>query len=515
MEKPVPLERGVIGELFWMGSDPVVIVGPERVLQINPAAERVFEVRNEEVTQPGYQLDDLLGEAAGSFGELIGTDSTARLECPHVGASFIARSFLVDGSNTAVILRDVTAEEMHLERLHRLNEIAREVLMQDSVELLLQRIVDEAKSLTQASFSALLILKEGSDEEVAKFVYNAPRELFPARLPRAIGLLRVPIASKAPARLDDIRGHPAGVGIPVAHPPIGPLLAVPIVADDEVMGELAVANEPDARSFTEMDQAVLTELGLHAAQAIKVAQAREDSLATDANRQAMLDLLRHDMMTPIATARGATDLLLSQFSSLNEEQRDKLLKAISRSVETIERLGRNLRSDARLEVPRLEEEFSDIEVFALIDELKQDLQSRAEEKDVSIVAAIEDDCPPGFRGAQLLVRQALENLLTNAIKFSPEGHDVVVTVRREGDSVRFDVRDHGPGIPLEDQSNLFLRFNQGRERDEAPRIGLGLGLSIVKRVAEAHGGAVGLASRPGQGCTFWVTFPLAPLLRLT
>ncbi|HYI45133.1 MAG TPA: sensor histidine kinase, partial [Actinomycetota bacterium] len=79
-------------------------------------------------------------------------------------------------------------------------------------------------------------------------------------------------------------------------------------------------------------------------------------------------------------------------------------------------------------------------------------------------------------------------------------------------SVRFDIRDKGPGIPLEDQSNLFLRFHRGDSKDDLPRIGLGLGLSIVKRVAEAHGGAVGLASRPGQGCTFWVTFPLSPRL---
>ncbi|HYI44860.1 MAG TPA: ATP-binding protein, partial [Actinomycetota bacterium] len=480
MNDPAPLERGVIGELFWKISDPVLIAKPDGILMLNPAAEKVFGVNSDDLARIGPEFETLLGDATEHFRAMIGSDSVARLDCHHLGMTFNARSFVVDGVSTVVILRDTTVEERHLASLRRLNEVAREVLRQDSVEIVLQKIVDEAKVLTDASFSALLMLKSGSDEEVAKFVYNAPRELFPARLPRAIGLLKVPIATRAPARLDDIRGHPAGVGIPVAHPPIGSLLAVPILAEGEVLGELAVANEPDRAVFTETDQAVLTELSLHAVQAIRTAQVREASAAANANRQAMLDLLRHDMMTPIATAKGATDLLVSQSGSLTEDQRDKLLKAVARSVEAIERMGRNLRSDARLEVPHLEADFSDIGVEELIEELKEDLQARAEERSISLLSVTEEDCPASFRGAQLLVRQALENLLTNAIKFSPTEQDVVITARSEGDSVRFDIRDKGPGIPLEDQSNLFLRFHRGDSKDDLPRIGLGLGLSIVK-----------------------------------
>jgi signal transduction histidine kinase len=106
----------------------------------------------------------------------------------------------------------------------------------------------------------------------------------------------------------------------------------------------------------------------------------------------------------------------------------------------------------------------------------------------------------------------LENLLTNAIKFSPSGTDVVLTARLEGGSVRFDVTDEGPGIAVEQQGRLFLRFER-EEQGEVSRAGLGLGLSIVRRVAEAHGGGVGVASRPGQGATFWISFPINSPLR--
>src|SRR5687767_7402737 len=127
----------------------------------------------------------------------------------------------------------------------------------------MQRVVDEAKALTGARFSALILLRDGTENEVAHFVYNAPRELFPERLPRVVGLLSVPIVTREPALIADIRGHPLGVGIPVRHPPIASLLAVPVLAGDAVLGELAVANAPGDAPFDDIDQALLSELASH------------------------------------------------------------------------------------------------------------------------------------------------------------------------------------------------------------------------------------------------------------
>jgi signal transduction histidine kinase len=122
--------------------------------------------------------------------------------------------------------------------------------------------------------------------------------------------------------------------------------------------------------------------------------------------------------------------------------------------------------------------------------------------------SIAPDAPATFAGASLLVRQALENLVTNAIKFSPRGTMVALTARSEGVSIRFDVRDEGPGIAPGDQTRLFERFHRDQQAITRRAPGLGLGLSIVKRVARAHGGTVGLASQEGHGSTFWVTFPV-------
>jgi signal transduction histidine kinase len=394
--------------------------------------------------------------------------------------------------------------EQHLtQRLLRLNESARRMFARPSLDVLLQEVVDEARVVTEADFSALLTLKEGSRTEVAKFVYNAPRELFPDRLPRAIGLLAAVIETGSPARIDDIREHPQAIGIPVEHPPIGPLLAVPLSSGGSVFGELAVANAPENRTFDDEDETVLSELGHNAAQAIQLIQATEERVERDDARQTMLDMLRHDMMTPIATAKGALELLSGQ-SHLNEEQSQRLMGALNRAVLNLEGMAKNLRSDARLDAPRLEGEIRDIDTAVLLDEISNDLGRLAADKEVEL-SVNKEDAPPRFRGVESLARQALENLLTNAIKFSSNGGRVVITARTEGPSVRFDVTDQGPGIGVEDQRGLFDRF--GKSTHSSP--GLGLGLSIVKRVAEAHGGAVGVASQPGHGSTFWISLPVA------
>ena len=128
-----------------------------------------------------------------------------------------------------------TDERRHVEGLHRVGALARELVTEGSLEVLLQRIADEARDLTGAAYSAVLLVREDGTE-VQYFFYNGPRNLFPTRLPRAVGLLAVPITTRAPARVADIRDHPAAVGIPVEHPPIAALLSVPIIAGDRVLG---------------------------------------------------------------------------------------------------------------------------------------------------------------------------------------------------------------------------------------------------------------------------------------
>ena len=109
---------------------------------------------------------------------------------------------------------------------------------------------------------------------------------------------------------------------------------------------------------------------------------------------------------------------------------------------------------------------------------------------------------------EVKLRQVIVNLIVNAIKFSPERSTITVTTDREPKYVRIEVSDQGPGIKPEEATHIFELFGQGVTPSERPNSGIGIGLHLVKRITELHGGHVGVNSTPGEGSRFWVRLPL-------
>jgi signal transduction histidine kinase len=134
-----------------------------------------------------------------------------------------------------------------------------------------------------------------------------------------------------------------------------------------------------------------------------------------------------------------------------------------------------------------------------------------------VLSATNRSCPIELRteesletaqGDASLLRHILTNLLSNAVKYSPPGTPVTLEVARAGCSARFTVSDRGIGIPAEDQRNLFKAFARGGNVDQRP--GTGLGLVIVKRCVDLHGGRLELQSKVGTGTTVTITLPMFP-----
>jgi len=401
---------------------------------------------------------------------------------------------------------DDSPEPREIASLRVLNDLARQVLSETSLDVALQRLVDVAKELTGADYSAIVLLRPGAPQEIGHFAYNAPRLLFPRRLPRLVGLLAAPVSQQQTVRLDDIRGHPDGVGIPVEHPPIAALLAVPIFVAKEIVGELAVARAPGRGTFNDGDEVVATQVAAHAAMAVSVARAAQARAAADAARKQFLDVSFHNIRTPLTVIKGFVSTLRARGELLGREEKDRCFESIERALDRVQQVAEGRLLDEPVADVAPYGEVVDVDVAAIVNEVAHDWALGAEK--VRVVATVEGGTPLTIRAEPQVVHELLGNLLGNAVKHSPPGDVVSLVAGGDGDHIRFDVSDDGPGIPPEEQAPIFEQFYRTRQSMQAGLAGTGLGLWITRRLAELLGGSVGVTSRPGHGSTFWLSLPV-------
>ncbi|HEX3125963.1 MAG TPA: ATP-binding protein [Thermoanaerobaculia bacterium] len=216
----------------------------------------------------------------------------------------------------------------------------------------------------------------------------------------------------------------------------------------------------------------------------------------------------HELRTPISILRTGLEVALRKERS-GEEYRDLLrenlaeIQRIQRIVEALLTLARSPDGEAR-QATRGPVDLSNVVSGAV-----EAIRPLAEERRV----AIETRLAPGatVQGDADLLRLMAMNLLDNALKFTPEGHRVSVAVESNGEGTRLEVKDEGPGVPSQDRPYVFDRFFRGQGVRNAGSAAGGLGLSLVRWVAESHGGSVRLVETGGPGATFEVVLPGPPL----
>ena len=222
-------------------------------------------------------------------------------------------------------------------------------------------------------------------------------------------------------------------------------------------------------------------------------------------RRHLVNMFAHDLKTPVVATAGLIRRLIQGKLGPVAAPQMAYLQTVDREMERLEKLITRFlefsRLDLRIMTPQLE-------VLNVLEECRQVLdllQPLAEAKEISLETDFAPEVP-ALRADPLLLRRVLQNLLENAIKFSPGRSKVRLEVRVEDPAIRFAVYDQGPGIVADDLAHIFEIFYRGeRERDTQ---GFGLGLAAVKRIIDAHGGRIWVDTAPGRGCTFSFTFPL-------
>jgi signal transduction histidine kinase len=216
-------------------------------------------------------------------------------------------------------------------------------------------------------------------------------------------------------------------------------------------------------------------------------------------------LVSHELRTPLTSITGYLELVLDD-ADLSEDHR-RFLEVVDRNADRLLRLVSDLLLVAQIESGKLALETEDVDLTDLATQSVEVLRPAADARTIDL--RLEADPVPTMTGDPARLGQLLDNLISNAVKFTEDGGRVVVALGVTGDDLVLAVSDNGIGIPVAEQRRLFDRFFRATTAQDRAIEGTGLGLTIVHAIVRAHGGAIEVTSEEGQGTTFRVRLPIA------
>ncbi|MDT5269239.1 MAG: hypothetical protein QOH49_1425 [Acidobacteriota bacterium] len=265
----------------------------------------------------------------------------------------------------------------------------------------------------------------------------------------------------------------------------------------QVLSELEEKREQMERLNTKLEESN-RELNQANAQLREVSAMKEEFLA----------LTTHDLRSPLTVISGVINFFTSgRLGDMTAEQKN-MVAMMERNTQNLIELVNDLLDASKLESGTMRLDFSTIELRALLDELRHQMQPLAAEKEIALEEGVPGELPP-LRADRAKLRRVLVNLISNALKFTPRGGCVSLSAAPEGAQVRVSVTDNGVGIPPEDLRDIFDKYAQARSRATRSEKGTGLGLYITRQLVELHGGHIEVQSEVGKGSTFSFTIPVA------
>ena len=227
----------------------------------------------------------------------------------------------------------------------------------------------------------------------------------------------------------------------------------------------------------------------------------------EALRSDLLSTIAHELRTPLTAVRTSVGLLTDVGSAPTAEQRRTLLGTIERNADRMQRLIADILDLTRFRAGRIRLQLRGFEAGDLARAVAASLTPMAVANGQTLVVEAAEPGPSVY-GDHRRLEQALVNLVSNAIRFSPDGARVTISVANGDGWARWRVEDVGPGISLADQTRLFERFFVGRRDRQGSREGVGLGLPITLAIAQAHGGTIEVESEVGVGSVFTLVVPI-------
>jgi signal transduction histidine kinase len=384
----------------------------------------------------------------------------------------------------------------------RLAALRRTLLLDSPQEPSFDRLTELASLILDAPVSLVSLVD--ADRQFFKSCVGLPEPWATEReTPHSHSFCKYVVATGDPLIVDDAREHPLVKDNP-AIPDLNVIAyaGIPLVLDGQPLGSFCVI-DGEPRQWTDREIEILRGLAESAMTEIELRVTTEELKAAVEDRENILAVVSHDLRTPISLVVAAADLAGRE--ELPAEKRAKQLEIVGRAGRRMARLVDDLVELTRMESGRLELNRRATPVRRLLSDAAEAAGPRADAAGVRLVVdppaeTLQVDADPDRVG------QVLDNLLGNALKFTPAGGTVTLSVAADDGAARFDVTDTGPGIPREHQARIFDRFQQ---IDGSDHRGVGLGLTIAQVIVESHGGTIDVESELGNGATFRFTLPIA------
>jgi signal transduction histidine kinase len=406
-----------------------------------------------------------------------------------------------------------------VEKLTALGEVSQALSSTLDVETVLDTIVSRASQLAGAAGCSIYEYDEAAEQFELRATHNDDAEfvaaLRAAPLRKGEGLMGRAAEMREPIQIPDITqpgAYQSSVRDTLIRFGYRALLSVPLLREDQIIGSLSFNRKAPGEFPPEVID-VLKTFATQSALAIQnarlfreIADKSRQLEAASRHKSEFLANMSHELRTPLNAIIGFSEVLVDRmFGELNEKQ-DEYLKDIYGSGQHLLSLINDILDLSKIEAGRMELEATDFDLPSGIDNALTLVRERATRRGITLGRTI-DERLGMLRGDERKVKQALLNLLSNALKFTPEGGRIDVGARVHDGVAEVSVTDTGVGIAPEDQEAVFEEFRQVGAADKKVE-GTGLGLALSRRFIELHGGRIWVTSAVGAGSTFTFTLPL-------
>ena len=452
--------------------------------------ERIEHYRSISITKSGEEVNISL-----SISPIH--DETGKV----IGASKIARDITKQKEAEKLI-------EQYVYRLELLNVTGKALSAELDTNIILQKVTDATTELSGAAFGAFFYNKTDSKggSYLLFAISGAPREAFEKLgMPRNTAIFEMTFNGLGVVRSDDITKDPRygknlpHKGMPAGHLPVVSYLAVPVFSPTGIVIGGLFFGHPKPAMFTKEHETLVESIANQAAISLENARLYQEVQNLSAKKDEFIGFASHELRTPLTTITGYLQIV-EESPDLIKHVTPKLKKQVARLVAIIS----DLLDISKIQAGKFELHQTTISLQSIIKESVD--AARQLSADHQIEYKIPNEELFLYVDATK-INQVLLNILSNAIKYSPDNKEIELNAERFGDEVKISISDHGKGIAKEHLDQVFTQFYRVASKDSHTE-GLGLGLYLCKEYVEAHHGKIWAESEVGKGTTMHLTLPI-------